>query len=88
MLKETSGLIRRIWRGSLFSNSSSCLLQKAPGGIDECMSVVLPKVSQSMNEGLLRPFLLEETERTVFQMQPLKALGPDGFGVCSDNTGI
>lgn len=41
-----------------------------------------PKVSQAMNEGLLQPFLSEEIEKAVFKMQPLKAPGPDGFGVC------
>jgi hypothetical protein len=81
MLKETNGLTRRIWRGFLFSISSGFSPQKVLGVLMS-MSVVLPKVSQSMNEGLLRPFLPKEIERAVFPMQPLKAPGPDGFGVC------
>jgi hypothetical protein len=35
-----------------------------------------------MNEALVRPFQLEEIKAVVFQMQPLTAPGPDGFGVC------
>lgn len=35
-----------------------------------------------MNEKLVRGFIEEEVEATVFQMGPLKSPGPDSFGAC------
>lgn len=60
---------------SLFSVSGSM-------GLDACLELVQPRVTQVMNEKLLKPFSPEEVDTTLSQMQPLKAPGPDGFSVC------
>jgi hypothetical protein len=44
--------------------------------------VVQPQVTQEMNNILTSHFLPEEVDFALSQMQPLKAQGPDGFGVC------
>jgi hypothetical protein len=44
--------------------------------------VVQPRVTQEMNNVLTSRFLPEEVYNALSQMQPLKAPGPDGFGVC------
>lgn len=51
-------------------------------GVDECLSVVQPRITQAMNEGLTRTFTFDEVDRALTQMLSLKTPGPDGFGVC------
>lgn len=46
---------------------------------DEAMSQVQPKVSDSMNAMLSQPFTAEEISRALFQMNPDKSPGIDGF---------
>lgn len=58
---------------SLFSSND-------PTGIQDCLSVISPKVSSDINDSLIRPFVLEEIDTALRQMQSLKAPGPDGFG--------
>jgi hypothetical protein len=45
----------------------------------QVLSLVEPKVTQEMNEGLTEAFSDKEISDALFQMGPLKALGPDGF---------
>lgn len=40
---------------------------------------VQPKVTNSMNVGLIAPFTMEEVKVALFQMHPSKAPGPDGM---------
>ena len=53
------------------------------------MEVVLeaiePKVTDSMNQELLRDFTREEIDFALRHMEPLKALGPDGMILSSFN---
>jgi hypothetical protein len=37
------------------------------------------RITDAMNEALVRPFIAEEVRTALFQMDPLKAPGPDGF---------
>lgn len=43
--------------------------------------MVQARVTYAMNERLLQPFLSEDVDFALSQMHPLKASGPDGFGV-------
>ena len=47
--------------------------------IEECFSTLLPLVSDSENEFLLRPIHEKEIHDAVFDMHPDKSLGPDGM---------
>jgi hypothetical protein len=47
--------------------------------MDEVLNVVPSKVTQQMNERLLKPFGGNEIKEDLFQMFPTKAPGPDGF---------
>jgi 23S rRNA U2552 (ribose-2'-O)-methylase RlmE/FtsJ len=49
--------------------------------MDECMAMISPRVTHSMNEGLSRIFIGEEVDRAVSQTQPLKGSGPDGYNI-------
>jgi hypothetical protein len=44
----------------------------------ECLANVEPEVTPEMNGLLLQPFVEEEVWEALFQMHPLKSLGPDG----------
>jgi hypothetical protein len=37
------------------------------------------RITDAMNEALVRPFIVEEVRTALFQMAPLKASGPDCF---------
>ncbi|KAL0355322.1 UNVERIFIED_CONTAM: putative mitochondrial protein [Sesamum radiatum] len=47
------------------------------GVIDEIVACLEPKVSEAMNEDLLRPFTSEEVKLALDAMHPLKSPGPD-----------
>jgi hypothetical protein len=51
-------------------------------GVNECLGSVDSRVTLEMNTGLLQIFTQAEVEKALFQMQPLKSLGPDGFSAC------
>jgi hypothetical protein len=66
--------------GEAFENYFSQLF--TAGGIvnyGDCFEGVEVRVSEAMNESLMRPFTAEEVRSALFQMAPLKAPGPDGF---------
>jgi hypothetical protein len=46
---------------------------------DEIVDLFEPKVSEDMNLSLCKEFSEEEISNALFQIGPLKALGPDGF---------
>ncbi|KAK1602222.1 hypothetical protein QYE76_037526 [Lolium multiflorum] len=48
-------------------------------GMDSVLNTVPRKVSASMNAGLTKPYTEAEVKTALFQMYPMKALGPDGF---------
>lgn len=52
-----------------------------PEGIAACLSHVGGRVTGPMNEWLLQPFIVEEINKVLFQMHPLKSPGPNGFSV-------
>lgn len=47
--------------------------------IDQVVQLVETKVTTDMNNTLLLPFIGEEVRTALFQMNPSKALGPDGM---------
>jgi hypothetical protein len=51
-------------------------------GLEECIEAVPTRVTPPVNEGLLREFTGDEVDQALFQIHPLKAPGPDGFGAC------
>jgi hypothetical protein len=48
-------------------------------GVDHCLQQLNERVSDEMNNELIRDFTKEEVEVALQQMAPLKAPGPDGF---------
>jgi hypothetical protein len=55
---------------------------QGPIGLEECLSNVESRVTDEMNESLLRPFTEDEVRFSLSQMHPLKSFGPDGFAAC------
>ena len=49
------------------------------GDIDGCLQSIERRVTDSMNEELLKPFIEEEIFYALKSVGPLKALGPNGF---------
>ena len=56
----------------LFSTST-------PTGIADCVKDVPHRITIEMNEHLVQELTVEEVKVTVFQMNGLGSLGPDGF---------
>jgi hypothetical protein len=56
-------------------------LYKADPGVQpqEVLNLVQPKITDKINEDMCRDFSDEEISDALFQIGPLKALGPDGF---------
>jgi hypothetical protein len=46
---------------------------------DPVLSLIAPRITQDDNDRLVAPFTKEELKEALFQMNPDKALGPDGF---------
>lgn len=57
------------------SNPSSC-------SIEQCASKVPSWVNSEMKQALLSSFTKEEVKEVLFQLAPLKSLGPVGFSAC------
>uniref|UniRef100_A0A803NGM9 CCHC-type domain-containing protein n=1 Tax=Cannabis sativa TaxID=3483 RepID=A0A803NGM9_CANSA len=71
------GMIRKLvedYYGSLFSASSPHMDQ-----VEEVLRRVRPKVTNDMNEELLRPFVAKEVIHAVKHMNPVKAPGVDDW---------
>uniref|UniRef100_A0A803PEK8 Reverse transcriptase domain-containing protein n=1 Tax=Cannabis sativa TaxID=3483 RepID=A0A803PEK8_CANSA len=72
-----TGMIRKLvedYYGSLSSASSLHLDQ-----VEEVLRRVRPKVTNDMNEELMRPFVADEVIHVVKHMNPVKAPGVDGL---------
>lgn len=77
----------RVWRRkkkvskSFIDFYSNLFSSQNPCGIEECLSSLDCRVSDDMNKFLLKPFTGEEVRCALFQMNPLKSPGPDGFSI-------
>jgi hypothetical protein len=75
----------RIWRedkevSTLFLDYFETLFcTQNPTGIDHCLDNLEARVTPTMNDSLLRPFLEDEIRFALSQMHPLKSWGPDGY---------
>ncbi|XP_062152877.1 uncharacterized protein LOC133861169 [Alnus glutinosa] len=75
----------RVWRkkeeiSMLFLDYYKMLSSSSnPVGIEGCLNSIECRVSNSMNQRLLRPFTEDEVRFALFQMHPLKSPGPDDF---------
>lgn len=75
----------RIWRRkkevskAFIDYYSNLFSSQNPRDIEECLSSIESRVSNDMNKFLLKPFSGEEVSYAMFQMNPLKSPGPDGF---------
>ncbi len=77
--EELKGIMTRYF-SRLFASSSEI-------DMAEVLEAIEPVVSQADNEVLLRPFQKDEIRDAVFQMNPDKAPGPDGFNPAFRNLG-
>ncbi|KAK1698725.1 hypothetical protein QYE76_015422 [Lolium multiflorum] len=68
----TEDQLARAFYGNLYTSEGT-------SGMEEVLSSVPVSVTQAMNDMLTAPYAEEEVKATLFQMYPLKALGPDGF---------
>ncbi|KAK9989340.1 hypothetical protein SO802_029579 [Lithocarpus litseifolius] len=50
-----------------------------PSRVEEVTSLIHPKVTDDMNENLIKDFIAKEVRSTLQQMHPTKAPGPDGM---------
>lgn len=66
-----AGVITQYYE-ELFSSSN-------PQNMEAALAGITPVVTQQMNEELIRPITDEEVRATLFEMNPLKAAGLDGF---------
>ncbi|CAM8920109.1 unnamed protein product [Rhodiola kirilowii] len=70
MLKIVEGYFRRVFTSS--NNEDKIDWQMA-------LEAIPRRVTEEMNRRLSEPFTLDEVRRSLFQMSPTKAPGPDGF---------
>ena len=64
---------------TIVSYYKSLFTSANPGTLEEVLNGVPRVVSNEMNDQLIREFTVSEVEQALFQMGPLKALGPDGM---------
>jgi hypothetical protein len=55
---------------------------EGPTEMEYCLDAMAQRVTPKKNLTLLKEFTGEEIVHALGEMQPLKALGPDGFGAC------
>jgi hypothetical protein len=58
---------------------SGLFLAGFAGDLEPCLKNLEARVSQAMNDELMKPFMAEEVNFALHQMAPLKAPGPDGL---------
>lgn len=68
--------------GVFYSYFSNRFSPAAPnrGDIEQCIKGIQPRVTHEMNSKLMALFTKKEVETTLRQLEPLKSLGPDGYG--------
>ncbi|XP_035551759.1 uncharacterized protein LOC118349911 [Juglans regia] len=66
--------------GEVFTSYLSSLFTTShPSSVEQCLIALDTRLDMDMKAWLLNPFTREEINATVFHMNPLGLLGPDGF---------
>jgi hypothetical protein len=69
--------------GKAFMNYFTGLFSAGePVDLDPCLQNINTRVTKSMNTELMGDFRVEEIDKALFQMAPLKAPSPDGMNAC------
>jgi hypothetical protein len=81
-ITDENGTVWDTFRGveDAFTNYFTSLFTQGPGGdFSSCLQPISCRVTEDMNRELGKNFTAEEIEVALFQMEPLKAPGPDGL---------
>lgn len=70
------------YRAAVFKYFQNLFSSDGSREVDASLASVSPRVTLALNSNLLQEFTVEEINKALAQMQPLKAPGPEGYRVC------
>jgi hypothetical protein len=71
--------VGRVWRKKEYLSKLFLSYYSNPTGISNCLQFVNDRVTPTMNQRLLQPFMEEEVRVALFQMHSLKSPSRDGY---------